>query len=66
VLLPGTSPLVWTIEAAVEGIHFRREWMSLEDVGWRSLMAAASDLAAMIAKNTEGVSSVHNDITVEP
>ncbi|HEX3949268.1 MAG TPA: BON domain-containing protein [Steroidobacteraceae bacterium] len=26
----------------------------------------ASDLAAMIAKNTEGVNSVHNDITVEP
>jgi hyperosmotically inducible periplasmic protein len=26
----------------------------------------ASDLAAMIAKNTEGVSSVHNDIAVEP
>jgi hyperosmotically inducible periplasmic protein len=26
----------------------------------------ASDLAAMIAKNTEGVSSVHNDIAIEP
>jgi hyperosmotically inducible periplasmic protein len=26
----------------------------------------ASDLAAMIAKNTEGVNSVHNDITVQP
>ena len=26
----------------------------------------ASDLAAMIAKNTEGVQSVHNDIAVEP
>jgi hyperosmotically inducible periplasmic protein len=26
----------------------------------------ASDLAAMIAKNTEGVTSVHNDIAVEP
>jgi hyperosmotically inducible protein len=26
----------------------------------------ASDLAAMIAKNTEGVNSVHNDIVVEP
>jgi hyperosmotically inducible periplasmic protein len=26
----------------------------------------ASDLAAMIAKNTEGVNSVHNDITIEP
>jgi len=47
VLLPGTARLVWTIDAAVDGVHFRREWMSLEDVGWRSLMAAASDLAAM-------------------
>ena len=26
----------------------------------------ASDLAAMIAKGTKGVSSVHNDITIEP
>jgi hyperosmotically inducible protein len=26
----------------------------------------ASDLAAMIAKNTEGVNSVHNDIVVAP
>jgi hyperosmotically inducible protein len=26
----------------------------------------ASDLAAMIAKNTEGVNSVHNNIAVEP
>ena len=26
----------------------------------------ASDVAAMIAKNTEGVNSVHNDIAVEP
>ncbi len=26
----------------------------------------ASDLAAMIAKNTEGVTSVHNDISVQP
>jgi osmotically-inducible protein OsmY len=26
----------------------------------------AKDLAAMIAKNTEGVNEVHNDIVVEP
>jgi hyperosmotically inducible periplasmic protein len=26
----------------------------------------ASDLAAMIAKNTDGVNSVHNDIVVQP
>ncbi len=43
---PG-EPLVWTIDASVEGVHFRRDWMSLEDVGYRATMAAASDLAAM-------------------
>jgi thiamine-monophosphate kinase len=47
VLAPSGDPLVWTVDAAVEGVHFRRDWMSLEDVGFRSLMAAASDLAAM-------------------
>jgi len=26
----------------------------------------AVDLAAMIAKNTEGVTSVHNDVAVQP
>jgi thiamine-monophosphate kinase len=47
VLEGGDRPLVWTVDTAVEGVHFRREWMSLEDIGWRSLAAAASDLAAM-------------------
>jgi thiamine-monophosphate kinase len=47
VLLPGSAPLVFTIDAAVEGVHFRRAWMSLREIGFRSLMAAASDLAAM-------------------
>ncbi len=42
--------LVWTVDAQVEGQHFRRDWMSLEDVGWRSFVAAASDLAAMGAE----------------
>lgn len=39
--------LVWTVDACVEGTHFRREWLSWEDLGWRSFMAAASDIAAM-------------------
>ncbi len=43
---PGRE-LVWTVDAQVEGQHFRREWMAVEDVGWRSFVAAASDLAAM-------------------
>ncbi|MBI5531763.1 MAG: thiamine-phosphate kinase [Deltaproteobacteria bacterium] len=48
-LEPHAGHLVWTIDACVEGVHFRREWLGWEDVGWRSLMAAASDLAAMAA-----------------
>ncbi len=39
--------IVWTIDEQVEGSHFRRDWLSWHDVGWRSFMAAASDLAAM-------------------
>lgn len=50
VLAPVAAPLVWTVDAAVEGTHFRREWLSFEDIGYRSTMAAASDLAAMGAE----------------
>lgn len=39
--------LVWTVDTSVENVHFRREWLTLGDVGWRSLQAAASDIAAM-------------------
>ncbi|GAC1355633.1 MAG: thiamine-phosphate kinase [Polyangiales bacterium] len=42
--------LVWTIDACVEGVHFRRELLSWEDVGWRATVAAASDLLAMGAR----------------
>jgi thiamine-monophosphate kinase len=50
VLAPGSEPLVWTVDAAVEGVHFRRALLSLGDLGYRSTMAAASDLAAMGAE----------------
>ena len=43
---PGVT-LVWTVDAQVDGVHFRRAWMSMEDIGWRSFVAAASDLWAM-------------------
>jgi thiamine-monophosphate kinase len=42
--------LAWTVDSQLEGVHFRREWLSLEDLGWRSFVAAASDLAAMGAR----------------
>jgi thiamine-monophosphate kinase len=47
VLAPSQEPLVWTIDAAVEGVHFRRDLLSMEDIGYRATMAAVSDLGAM-------------------
>src|SRR5580698_2435153 len=37
----------WTLDEQVEGVHFRRDLLAWRDVGWRSFMAAASDVAAM-------------------
>jgi thiamine-monophosphate kinase len=47
VLAPVASRIVWSIDTAVEGVHFRRDLMTLEDAGYRATMAALSDLAAM-------------------
>ncbi len=58
VLAPGSEPLVWSIDAAVEGVHFRRAWLSPEDLGYRATMAAASDLAAMGASARGVLASV--------
>lgn len=52
------SLLVWTIDAQVDGTHFRTDWASWEDIGWRSFMAAASDLAAMGAEPAFSLSAL--------
>ncbi len=44
---PADRRVVWTIDEQVEGTHFRRDLASWRDIGWRSIMAAASDVAAM-------------------
>lgn len=47
---PGGETLVWTVDVLVEGVHFRSGWLSLEDLGYRATMAAASDIAAMAGR----------------
>lgn len=47
VLPPCQDKLVWTIDTQVEGVHFRRDLVSMHDLGYRATMAAVSDLGAM-------------------
>lgn len=42
--------LVLSTDLTVEGVHFRREWLSPREVGFRAAAAAVSDLAAMAAE----------------
>jgi len=37
-------------DLSVEGVHFRRDWLSLREVGCRAAAAALSDLAAVAAR----------------
>lgn len=50
VLRPFAGKLVASVDAQVEHVHFERAWLGWDDVGYRSLMAAASDLAAVGAE----------------
>jgi thiamine-monophosphate kinase len=52
------DPLVWTVDASVEGTHFERGWLELEDIGYRAFQAAASDLAAMGARPLAALSAL--------
>lgn len=46
VLPPGFGEVVLSSDLSIEGVHFRREWISLQEIGWRAASASLSDLAA--------------------
>ena len=48
--VPPGERLVVSCDTSLEGVHFRREWISPHEIGYRSAQAALSDLAAMAAK----------------
>jgi thiamine-monophosphate kinase len=42
--------LLYSQDAFFEGVHFRREWMSLEQIGYKAMIVNISDAVAMNAK----------------
>ena len=51
VLEPATGArLVASTDISAEGVHFRREWFTPAEIGWRAATSALSDLAAMAAR----------------
>ena len=48
--VPRGNRLVATTDSSVERVHFRRDWLTLEEIGYRAVTAALSDLAAMAAQ----------------
>jgi thiamine-monophosphate kinase len=48
--VPGDGPLVVSIDSVVAGVHVDLTLCSPADVGWKALMGAVSDLAAMGAQ----------------
>lgn len=47
VLRRSSHPLLLTTDALIEGVHFRRKWLTALELGRRAFHVAASDVAAM-------------------
>lgn len=48
--VPRGEQLVASVDSALENRHFRREWLSAREIGYRAVTAALSDIAAMGAR----------------
>ncbi len=58
--------IVVSTDVSVEGRHFRREWLSLEEIGYRAAAAALSDLAADGASATALLAAVTSPADANP
>ena len=48
--VPIGTRLVVSTDTTTEDVHFKRDWLTAVEIGWRATMAALSDLAAMGAE----------------
>jgi thiamine-monophosphate kinase len=55
VLAPSAGAQVLSVDAQVDGVHFRRDLLAAHEIGQRALSAALSDLAAMGARPRAGL-----------
>jgi thiamine-monophosphate kinase len=46
----GGATLAISVDLSVEGVHFRRDWLTAPEIGYRAAAAALSDLAAVAAE----------------
>ncbi|MDZ4389192.1 MAG: thiamine-phosphate kinase [Gemmatimonadales bacterium] len=46
----GEGELRVSTDVSVEEVHFRRDWLALDEIGWRATASALSDLAATAAE----------------
>ena len=50
-LIPfGAEYLAVSTDISIEGVHFRKDWLTLDEIGWRAAAGALSDLAAVGAE----------------
>ena len=57
--------IVVSVDLSIEGIHFRREWLTWEAIGYRATAGALSDLAAMAARPLGALISVALPLELE-
>lgn len=50
--IPRGEQVVASVDTAIEQRHFRAEWLTAREIGFRAVIAALSDLAAMAAQPT--------------
>lgn len=51
----GSRPTIVTVDTQVQGVHFRRNLLSCHELGYRAMVAAASDVWAMAAMPSASV-----------